>query len=140
MLSQSALEFLKSCNHEAITIQKEIDGLIKLAKVIYPTGNADKRHMFLTRCNLDKRTFPEQQGLLKLAYDLYPEKEDSPPQKTDKKFYIAAMFNGEGASWSTENFTDSELEVIERFLEELNPHIGNIYIDDIAIIEDEDKT
>lgn len=54
------------------------------------------------------------------------------------KFYIAPMYGENGISWDTNNFTKEELEVIQKFLDELNPRICDVTVDGLAIITDED--
>jgi hypothetical protein len=54
-----------------------------------------------------------------------------------KSFYVVERFGGDGTEWSTENFNEDELKVIDRFLEELRPHIENVEVEDIMILNDD---
>jgi hypothetical protein len=56
-----------------------------------------------------------------------------PNKPHGKTFYIAEMFGEPGSSWSAENFTEDELSVIERFLNELNVKIEGKCVDTICI-------
>lgn len=58
----------------------------------------------------------------------------SRPEKSDKTFYIADKYGGEGIEWSTSNFTNNELNVIDRFLKELEEHSD---IEEIVILDSE---
>ena len=53
----------------------------------------------------------------------------------EKEFYIALMFGEDGISWPTTNFNDKELKVIQRFINELNEHIGGASIESIDIMD-----
>jgi hypothetical protein len=74
-----------------------------------------------------------------LRHVAYPEKAEKylKPHK-DKSFYVGVMFGDEGLSWPADNFTPKELEVIERFLEELNDNASGLTIDEIAIMDEEE--
>lgn len=60
-----------------------------------------------------------------------------PKPKVDKLFYISRMYGEEGIEWSTENFNERELKVVEKFLKELNEHIAGIEVDAIAILDND---
>lgn len=58
-----------------------------------------------------------------------------------KTFYVMEMYGGDGASWSTENFTDDELKVVERFLDELAVNATKVLnkgVDIIVILDEDD--
>lgn len=55
-----------------------------------------------------------------------------------KEFYVAEMYGEEGVLWSAENFTDEELAVIDRFLNELNKHASTKTIDCVVIFNDDE--
>jgi hypothetical protein len=61
----------------------------------------------------------------------YPKKETE-----GKTFCISQMDNMNLIEWPTTNFTDSELKVIDRFLEELNKHIDNVFVDKVTIFDE----
>jgi len=54
-----------------------------------------------------------------------------------KIFYVTARYNREGFSWPTENFTDDELMIVQRFLDELDLHSNDEAIEDIIIMDDD---
>ncbi len=58
--------------------------------------------------------------------------------KSDKLFYVAAMYGEDGIEWSTTNFTEEELKTIDRFLKELNEHASKVTIDCIVIMDEDD--
>jgi hypothetical protein len=58
-------------------------------------------------------------------------------QPHGKTFYIAEMFGAEGVSWSAENFTETELKVIDRFLTELDDHICGRTVESIVILNED---
>ena len=53
-----------------------------------------------------------------------------------KIFYIVEANGGDGISWPTKNFTEDELKVIERFLEELDTKLGDMSIEEVVIMDD----
>ena len=53
-------------------------------------------------------------------------------------FYVSLMF-GRELQWPANNFNTKELEVIERFLEELNEHISGEEIDMISVFDDDEE-
>lgn len=59
-------------------------------------------------------------------------------KKSDKTFYAALMF-GEEVSWSTENFTEQELRIVDKFLKELNERVGGKAIDGIHIFDKDEE-
>jgi len=55
----------------------------------------------------------------------------------DKIFYIVEAHGGDGVSWSTKNFTEAELKVIERFLEEVEEKPDGMCMEEIVVMDDE---
>lgn len=52
-------------------------------------------------------------------------------------FYVSPAYDGEDVvKWSTENFKQDELKVIQRFLDELKTNGKNTILDEIFIEED----
>ena len=60
-----------------------------------------------------------------------------PKKQIKKEFYVCTMFAGDEVSWSANNFTEKELDIIERFLSELNGRIEGKCIDGISIIDED---
>jgi hypothetical protein len=58
-----------------------------------------------------------------------------PKSPVSKDFYIEAMYTRDGVSWAANNFTLSELIVIERFLKEFNEHATGLVVDSLAILD-----
>ena len=56
----------------------------------------------------------------------------------NKIFYVSLMF-GRDMWWPANNFNDEELEVIERFLEELNEHISGEEVDEISVFDNDEE-
>jgi len=52
-----------------------------------------------------------------------------------KIFYVAAKYGEEGVEWPTTTFTEKELNIIARFLDELNEHASEVNIDAIVIMD-----
>jgi hypothetical protein len=59
------------------------------------------------------------------------------PAKSNKTFYIGVMFSQQSIEWSTANFTDEELKIIDKFLKELDKHASGVTIDAIAIVDND---
>lgn len=59
-------------------------------------------------------------------------------KKSDKIFCVDDMYGNNSASWPTNNFTEQDLKVIDRFLQELNEHASGMTIDGIAILDNEE--
>ena len=56
----------------------------------------------------------------------------------NKIFYVSLMY-GRDMWWPAKNFNSEELEIIERFLEELNEHVSGGWIDDIDVLDDDEE-
>lgn len=54
-----------------------------------------------------------------------------------KVFYVMEWGNGEGAEWSTDNFNEEELKVVERFLKELEEHSNGLEIESVHILDED---
>lgn len=54
-------------------------------------------------------------------------------------FYVSPAYDGEDVvKWSTENFKQDELKVIQRFLDELKTNGQNTILDEIFITNNEE--
>lgn len=74
-------------------------------------------------------------GLFAFSYETIALAEKRPK----KEFYIGVMFGESGPSWPADNFTHTELKVIERFLKEFNEHAEGLSIDCVAILDADDE-
>ena len=56
----------------------------------------------------------------------------------NKIFYATIMF-GHDVWWPANYFNNEELEVIERFLKELNEHISGEEVDEICVFDNDEE-
>lgn len=56
-----------------------------------------------------------------------------------KEFVIIPMYGGDPIYWLAKNYTDDELKVIGRFLDEMNDRCEGIEIDTIMIMDSDEE-
>lgn len=57
----------------------------------------------------------------------------------EKEFVIMPIYGGDPIYWSAENYTDDELKVIDRFLDEMNDRCEGIEIKAIMIMDSDEE-
>jgi hypothetical protein len=63
---------------------------------------------------------------------------DLPKKPVNKEFYLRTLYGNTGISWPADNFTEKELDVISRFLEEVSDHMGIEKIGSVDILDNEE--
>ena len=53
------------------------------------------------------------------------------------KFYIEKTFGEKGVEWPATNYTDEEIKIIDRFLNDLNKYLDGYSVDGIYVFDDE---
>ena len=53
------------------------------------------------------------------------------------KFYIEKTFGEKGVEWPATNYTDEEIKIIYRFLNDLNKYFDGYSVDCICVFDDE---
>ena len=143
-MTKNEFEKLEVGNYVQVTIHGQNKGKIGVVKRIR-RNELYGGSVYLAPYNCEfglsnKSNRRQKDGLTSFNHESirYLGKSPTPLPKSDKIFYVSAMCGGDVIEWPTENFTNEELKVIDRFLDELNGRAGGVRIDSVCILDDKD--